>query len=157
MIGGPGLGRQEYDLRLERLASEFEGRYGEVRYGHVESVSGERRRLKVTVTIPGWGLPAAAAMVFVEKHEWVDPDWVPYAYAYDLHLEPEPNGRFAYHWDRGIFHVHCEDRTQPTSGPHFKGAPLDDIFWATESLFEVVSRGISCHGLPPLIGWNEEP
>ena len=128
-----------------------------MRYGYTESRSGESRKLELEVTVPGWGLPTEATMTFVEKHEWDGSHWVPYLYAYDLHIEPKPNGRFAYHWDRQVFHVHCEDPEDPSFAHHFKGAPIDDIFWAAESLFEIFQRGISCHGLQPLRGWEESP
>jgi hypothetical protein len=157
MIGGPSLGRQEYNQRLDKLASAFHGRYGQVEFGDEASPSGATRKLHITVTVPGWGLPTSATMVFVEKHEWRNSVWVPYDYAYDLHLEPRPSGRFAYHWSSGVFHVHCEEPTQPRRAHHYKGAAVDDIFWAAQALFETVHRGISCHGLQPLVGWHEEP
>jgi hypothetical protein len=54
-------------------------------------------KLEVRVDIPGWGLPPIATLVFIEKHLW-DTEAERYAYLYDLHLEPRPTGRFAYHW-----------------------------------------------------------
>lgn len=155
MTGGPPLGRHEYELRLEELAVAFQGRYGEVTYGYTESASGTSRKLLLTVTVPGWGLPTEATLAFAGKHAWDRRHWVPYAYAYDLHVEPKPNGRFAYHWDRDVFHVHCEGPARPARGHHFRGAPVDDIFWAAESLFEILHHGISCRGLQPLTGREE--
>ena len=156
MTGGPSLDRHEYNQRLDELGSRFQGRYGQVEYGDAISPSGESRKLQITVTVPGWGLPIAATMVFVEKHAWPDLHWVPYEYAYDLHMEPKPSGRFAFHWARGIFHVHCDDPRRPRPDHHYKGAQVDDLFWAAEALFVMIHQGISCHGLQPLTNWQED-
>jgi hypothetical protein len=154
MTGGPSLGRHEYNQRLDELASAFHGRYGQVDFGDEVSPSGQTRKLQITVVVPGWGLPTSATMVFVERHEWRDPLWVPYDYAYDLTFEPKPSGRFAYHWARSVFHVHCEDPKHPRPGHHYKGAPVDDLFWVAQTLFEMIHQGITCQGLQPLTGWQ---
>ena len=160
MTGGPSVGSLDsgaYDHRLDAIASALHGRHGEVSYGSAQSASGESRKLQITVTVPGWGLPTEATMVFVEKHALRDRRWMLYEYAYDLHREPRPGGRYAFHWAREVFHVHCEDPERPGPDHHFKGAPIDDVYWVADTLFDMVHRGISCRGLQPLARWQEEP
>lgn len=155
MTGGPSLTPNDYNQRLKTLVDSLQGRYGDVVYTAATSPSGQSRKLQITVTIPGSGLPVEATMVFVEKHEWREPEWMPYDYAYDLHLEPKPSGRYAYHWARDVFHVHCDDPAQPGRDNHYKGAAVNDVFWAAQSLFEMIHLGISCRGLQPLRDWQE--
>jgi len=156
MSGGPSLDAQAYNQRLDALAAAFHGRYGQVKYGETPSPTGESRKLQIVVTVPGWDLPTVATMAFVEKHTLRDQRWVPYEYAYDLHIEPRPSGRYAFHWARGIFHVHCEDPRRPHPDHHYKGAQIDDVFWAAETLYVMIQRGISCLGLQPLSNWQED-
>ena len=157
MIGGPAQSGHQYSLRLEELASAFRGRFGEVEYGFDQSPSGKTRKLQITVAAPGWGLALEATLVLIEKHRLVREQWVPYEYAYDLHIEPRPSGRFAYHWARDVFHVHCVDPSEPPRDHHYKGAPVNDVFWAAETLFEMIRLGISCRGLQSLTDWVEDP
>jgi len=155
MNDGPALDAQAYDQRLDAIAAAFHGRYGEVSYGDTVSPSGGSRKLQINVAVPGWGFPLVATMVFVEKHVRTQQQWVLYEYAYDLHLEPKPKGRYAFHWARGVFHVHCEDPAGPRPDRHYKGAPIDDVFWVAELLSTLIHRGISCFGLQPLAAWQE--
>ena len=157
MTDEPTLETHAYNQRLDGAAAVFHGRYGEVSYGDTLSASGLSRRLQISVTMPGWGLPTVATMVLVEKHAQRHGRWVPYEYAYDLHLEPKPNGRYAFHWARGVFHVHCDDPSDPRPDRHYKGAAIDDLFWVAETLAVMAHRGISCVGLQPLVDWREAP
>lgn len=150
------LGRHEYDQRLEELAAAFSGRYGRVEYGSTASASGRISKLQITVHLPGWFAADEATMVFVEKHEWRTSAWERYAYLYDLHWEPRPRGRFAYHWHNDTFHIHCVDPANAQPDHHYRGAPVDDIFWAAEQLHLIFARGVNCVGLVPLRGWAED-
>jgi len=156
MTDGPALDTHRYDQRLDGLAAAFQGRYGEVIYGQAVSRSGESRKLEIRVDVPGWGLPPSATLVFVEKHRRQAQRWVRYEYAYDLHLEPRPAGRYAFHWARDVYHLHCADPRHPAPDHHYKGVPIDDVFWAAEELFVMAARGPSCAGLVPLRDWHED-
>lgn len=127
MRPGQRLSAQDYHQRLEETAKAFSGRYGEVEYGSVESRSGETAKLVIVVLVPGWGLPRTATLSFVEKHAWRAGRWHRYAYAYDLHAEPRPGGRFAYHWHDGVPHRHCVDPARPRPDHHYEAAYFDDI------------------------------
>ena len=155
MTEGHRLGRHEYHQRLEELASAFSGLHGRVEYGSRESESGATVKLLVTVHIPGWWSADQATMVFVEKHRWRGSTWERYAYLYDLHLEPRPSGRFAYHWHDDVFHVHCVDPRDPRADHHFAGSSVRDIFWAADELHRIFQRGVQCVGLVPLRDWVE--
>jgi len=152
---GQRLTAREYHQRLEEIVKAFTGRYGQVVYGTTDGPNGDTTKLLVRVDIPGWGLPQIATLVFIEKHLW-DPDPERYAYLYDLHLEPSPTGRFAYHWHDDVPHRHCE--TSPDSADHhYEGIFFDDIGWAAEELFHMVTSGLSCRGLRPLRDGPAEP
>lgn len=150
MRPGARLTPREYDQRLDEIVQEFVGRYGEVVYETGPSRSGSSVIMKITVKIPGWDLPQQASMVFAEKHVWLDPVWERYTYLYDLHIDPRPNGRYAYHWQYDVPHRHCEDPKMPRPGHHYEGTYFDDIGWAAENLFRIFCEGISCVGLRPL-------
>lgn len=147
----------EYEQRLDEIADAFAGLYGEVTYGHVESASGRSRMLSVEVAVPGYGLSPIATMVLVEKHERSDVAWERSEYLYDVHMEPRPSGRYAYHWHDDVPHRHCAEVAKPGAAHHFEGMAFDDIGWAARQLFEMVSRGISCAGLRPIRAEVEEP
>jgi len=134
----------------------FSGRYGRVEYGYGLSESGQSVKLTIAVHIPGWFGADLATMVFVEKHEWRRSGWERYVHLYDLHWEPRPNGRFAYHWHDDVFHIHCVDPADARPGHHYRGAPVDDIFWAAEQLHLIFIRGVNCVGLVPLGAWVED-
>lgn len=150
MRPGDSLAPHEYHQRLEEIAKAFAGRYGQVEYGSTVSASGEAAKLVVRVKIPGWDLPLQATLVFVEKHEWTGTVWARFEYLYDLHIEPRPNGRFAYHGHDGVPHRHCEDPADPRPDHHYEGTFFDDIGWAAEELFRMANTSISCFGLRPL-------
>jgi len=152
---GQRLTAREFHQRLEEIAKAFSGRYGQVGYGTTEGPNGDATKLEVHVDIPGWGLPLIATLVFIEKHLW-DPDGERYAYLYDLHLEPRPSGRFAYHWHNDVPHRHCEI-TAGAPDHHYEGVFFDDIGWAGEELFHMAMSGISCRGLRPLRDRPPEP
>ena len=156
MSDGDRIGRHEYKQRLEELAVAFSGRYGRVEYGSGLSESGQSVKLRITVHVPGWSVADEATMVFVEKHEWRGSAWARYEYLYDLHREPRPNGRFASHWHDDVPHIHCVDPADAQPDRHYRGARVDDIFWAAEQLHLVFMRGVSCVGLVPLGAWVEE-
>lgn len=156
MIDGSQLGRQEYNQRLDELAAAFSGRYGRVEYGSASSASGHSVKLQITVHIPGWYVADEASMAFVEKHRWTGLAWERYAYLYDVHWEPRPSGRFAYHWHDGVFHVHCVDPRDPHSGHHYQSPPVPDIFWAALELHRTFALGLRCVGLVPLREWAED-
>ena len=84
------------------------------------------------------------------------PDAEMYAYLYDMHFEPRPSGRFAYHWHNEVPHRHCET-TPAAPDHHYEGVFFDDIGWAADELFRIVTRGISCTGLRPLRDGPPEP
>ena len=157
MTDDPALDAHAYNQRLDGAAAAFHGRYGEVSYGDALSSSALSRKLQINVIVPGWDLPTVATMVFIEKHALRNGRWVPYEYAYDVHLEPRPNGRYAFHWARDVYHVHCEDPSGPSSDHQYKGAPIDDLFWVAETLSAMIHRGISCDTLQPLAHWHEAP
>ena len=157
MTYGPSRDAQAYNQRLDAAATAFHGHHGEVSYGDTLSPTGRSRKSQINVAVPGWGLPRVATMVFVEKHVLKDQQWELYEYAYDLQMEPKPTGRYAFHWARGVFHVHCEDPSRPRSDHHYKGAPIDDVFWVADTLSAMIHRGISCLGLQPLLNWHEDP
>lgn len=157
MRSGQRQTAHEYHQRLEEIAKAFSGRYGRVEYGHAQSPSGESTKLEVRVQIPGWSLPLQATLVFIEKHVRVDGVWERYAYLYDLHVEPRPNGRLAYHWHDDAPHRHCEDPRAPRDDHHYEGAFFDDIRWAADELFRVAATRISCRGLRPLRNVPPEP
>jgi hypothetical protein len=151
---GQRLTAREYHQRLEEIAKAFSGRYGQVGYGTTQGPNGATK-LEVRVDIPGWGLPPIATVVFIEKHLW-DPDGERYAYLYDLHLEPRPGGRFAYHWHNDVSHRHCQI-TPGATDHHYEGVLFDDIGWAAEELFQMAMSEISCRGLRTLRDRPPEP
>lgn len=157
MRPGQRLTAHEYHQRLEEIAKAFSGRYGKVQYGNAGSPSGETTKLEVRVQIPGWDLPLEATLGFIEKHVWRDGEWERYAYLYDLHTEPRPRGRFAYHWHDDVPHRHCEDASAPRPDHHYEGVFFDDIGWAADELFRLAETGISCRGLRPLRDVPPEP
>lgn len=154
MRPGSRLSTHEYDQRLDEIADAFSGLYGEVRYGHVEDSGGRLRQLRLEVAVPGWGVESLATLVFIEKHQRSSPQdaWERAAYRYDLHLEPRPRGRYAYHWHDEVPHRHCEDPVWPRPGHHYADVRFDDIGWAARELFTMIGTGISCQGLYPLRG-----
>lgn len=157
MRPGRRLTTHEYDQRLDEIADAFAGLYGEVRYGHVESLSGDVRALRVEVNVPGYGLAPHAALAFVERHARAGGEWERYEYLYDLHLEPRPRGRYAFHWHDQVPHRHCVDPAMPGADHHYDGDVFDDIGWAAEQLFAMAAAGITCAGLRPLGRGPREP
>lgn len=150
MRPGHRLTTHEYDQRLDEIADAFSGLYGEVRYGHVESPSGELRKLRVQADVPGYGPPPIATLVFIEKHFRSRGEWERYEYLYDLHMEPRASGRYAFHWHDGVPHRHCVDPTGSRPDHHYDGDVFDDVGWAARELSQLVSTGITCAGLRPL-------
>lgn len=157
MRPGQRLTTHEYDQRLDEIADAFAGLYGEVTFGHVESPNGALRKLRVTVEVPGYGQPKLATMVFVESHAQSRGDWERIEYLYDLHFEPKPSARYAYHWHDDIPHRHCVDPMVPRPDHHYDGVHFDDIGWAAKQLFDMLTTGASCRGLRPLRLDIEEP
>lgn len=157
MRPGHRLTTHQYDQRLDEIADAFAGLYGQVQYGHVESESGSLRKMRVQVDVPGYGPPALASLVFVEKHFWSRGEWERSEYLYDLHREPRPGGRYAYHWHDDVPHRHCVDPTAPRPAHHYDDGVFDDIGWAARELFQMTSAGISCLGLRPLREIPPEP
>lgn len=160
MRPGRRLTSHQYDQRLDEMADAFAGLYGQARYGHIESEGGTSRKLRVLrvqVDVPGYGPPALATLVFVEKHAWSGGAWERFEYRYDLHLEPRPTGRYAYHWHDDVPHRHCVSPAAPRRDHHYDGAVFDDIGWAARELFGMAATGISCLGLRPLRVIPPEP
>ena len=127
MRPGHRLTTHQYDQRLDEIADAFAGLYGQVQYGHVESKSGALRKMRVQVDVPGYGSPALATLVFIEKHIWSRDAWERFEYLYDLHMEPRPSGRCAYHWHDDVPHRHCVDPTTPRPDSHYDDRIFDDI------------------------------
>lgn len=155
MRPGQRLTTLEYDQRLDEITDAFGGLYGEVTFGHAESRNGRLRKLRVTVDVPGYGPPTVATMVLVESHVRPHDVWERVEYVYDLHLEPRPAARYAYHWHDDLPHRHCVE--VPELGHHYEGVFFDDIGWAAQQLFVMTITGISCHGLRPLRADLAEP
>jgi len=145
---GRRLTTHQYDQRLDEIADAFSGLFGEVTYGHAEVE--DLRKLRVAVDIPGYGLSAVATLVFIERHLWSDGAWEMAEYLYDLHLEPRPHGRYAFHWHDLVPHRHCVDPSLPQPDHHYEGAFFDDIGWAATELATIAGAGISCRGLRPV-------
>ena len=73
--------------------------------------------------------------------------WEMAEYLYDLHLEPRPGGRYAFHWHDQVPHRHCVEPSLPRPDHHYEGAFFDDIGWAATELATIAGAGISCRGL----------
>lgn len=157
MRPGRRLTTQQYDQRLDEIADAFAGLYGQVEYGRVESDTRRLRKLWIRVEHPGYGPPALATGVFIEKHVWSRGRWERFAYLYDLHMEPRPGGRYGYHWHDDVPHRHCVDPTARPTDHHYDDVVFDDVGWAAAQLFQMASVGISCLGLRPLRDVPPEP
>lgn len=149
MRAGQDLSAHEYNQRLDEIEQICNGRYGEVVEVIEASDLAEVRRFEIHVAIPGWGAPPLATLVLVEKHLWRSGIWRRFAYLYDLHLEPRPSGRYAFHWHGDGAHRHCEPNGTD-SGIHYEAQFFDDIGWAAETLSNMLGEPISCRGLRSL-------
>ena len=139
----------QFHQRRTDLWSRLE-RSGDVTRATDDVLGSGRRLLHLEVTLPGWGLPAEARLVFVERYARRRGGWELTEYTYDYHREPRPSGRKAHHWHDGILHARCVDPRSPRTGAHFRDVQVDLLEAADEFLAIHLRGEVDCSGLFPL-------
>ncbi len=143
---------QPFDQRIATAEVAFRS-LGHVHIADPGPIPGTPRTITIGIDHPGWGLPTAARLEFVER--WVFSSggtWELTKYAYELRAVPGPS-RLAFHWHNGLHHTHCVDPNHPARAHHFQGGQVD-LFAAYRTFGRLLASGspISCQDLTPLPG-----
>jgi hypothetical protein len=142
---------QPFDQRIATAEVAFRG-LGHVHVADPGAIPGMPRTISIGVDHPGWGIPTAALLEFVERWIFSGGSWELTRYAYELRIVPGP-GRLAFHWHDGLYHTHCVDPNDPARDHHYQGGPVD-LFAAYQAFGRMLASGssISCQALTPLRG-----
>ena len=142
------LGAHAFEQRLATLAEIFETD-GDVLVDDVRSA--RRRRVRIEVEAPGYGLPRSATYEYEEWYRGTAGGWTLTDYQYEVRLGPPPSGRKAYHWHDDFFHFHCEDSGGPEAVDHYRGYVVDLLEDARPDFLAIHALGrVDCSGLHPL-------
>jgi hypothetical protein len=141
---------QSFDQRIATAEVSFRG-LGHVHVADPGGIPGKPRTITIGIDHPGWGLPKAALLDFVERWIFSGGVWELTSYAYELRTVPGA-GRLAFHWHNGPYHTHCVDPSNPARDHHYQGGSVD-LFSAYQDFGQLLASGspITCQGLTPIL------